>query len=77
MMKKTLFASLLLVSGFCQVANAGYVSHLFIDINVEQSECFNAGIEAAKSIGVNTTRFTEQKTVAYGMNSEGYVFGNR
>jgi len=50
---------------------ADYVSHSFVDANVEPSECLKAGKSAAKAIGIDKT-YLANDVVVYGMNKEGY-----
>jgi predicted metallo-beta-lactamase superfamily hydrolase len=61
-----------ILMGASQSSNADYVSHAFIDAGVEQSQCIQAGIDAAKAIGIMDARVTEGNFVVYGMDSEGY-----
>lgn len=66
------FAIATILMGASQSSNADYVSHGFVEANVEQSQCIQAGIDAAKAIGIMDARVTEGNFVVYGMDSEGY-----
>lgn len=66
------FAVAAILMGASQSSNADYVSHAFIDAGVEQSQCIQAGIDAAKAIGIMDARVTEGNFVVYGMDGEGY-----
>jgi hypothetical protein len=66
------FAVVTILMGASQSLNADYASHAFIDAGVEQSQCIQAGIDAAKAIGIMDARVTEGNFVVYGMDSEGY-----
>lgn len=61
------FASIL----YCDVVFSDYVSHAFVDINVEQDQCLQVGIEAAKTIGISNIKVLENRIV-YGMDKQGY-----
>jgi hypothetical protein len=69
-MKRILLALSFVSTVYCEAVFSDYANHAFVDMNVEQSKCIQAGIRAAKTIGFNDARVLED-VIVYGMDKEG------